>query len=168
MTLGGNDIAAFTKDGLNGKPLADIRRDVEAVAARLEAAVRFLKDNDEFPAGNDVVFANPPEFTDGTGDVASCPTASVAGFAESWQDPSEQARLVVYLLEEYMRIAVETGSDLVLFLESFCGHGFHHDDVDAACYRGPDTERWFDLTCIHPNPAGHGELARMFLDVISE
>ena len=67
-----------------------------------------------------------------------------------------------------MRVAVETGSDLVFFLENFCGHGYHNTDADAACYRGPDTERWFDLTCTHPNPTGHRELAQMFFNIVLE
>ena len=36
------------------------------------------------------------------------------------------------------------------------------------CYRGPDMDNWFDFTCIHPTPTGHGALADMFFDVISE
>jgi lysophospholipase L1-like esterase len=168
MTMGGNDIARFTKMGLEGTPLPEITAYVSEAATFFEEAVRFLKDPAEFPAGNAVVFANPPEFTDGTGDVASCPAASAGGFGSNWEDPVAQASLVVFLLETYMRVAVETGSDLVFFLESFCGHGYHHDDPAATCYRGPDAERWFDLTCTHPNPIGHGELARLFLSVVTE
>jgi lysophospholipase L1-like esterase len=168
MTMGGNDIAHFTKMGLEGAPLDHIAAYVDGAAADLEAAVRHLKDTTEFPAGNVVVFANPPEFTDGTGDVGSCPAASVGGYDGNWEDPVAQARLVVRLLEAYMRVAVETRSDIVFFLESFCGHGYRHDDPEAACYRGPDAERWFDLTCTHPNPVGHGELARLFFAVIDE
>ena len=168
ITMGGNDIADFTKDGLEGKPLDEIRADVERAAALLDQGIHRLKNRALFPAGNDVIFANPPEFTDGTGDVGSCPSASIAGYDRNWDDPQAQATLVVYLLEQYMRVAVETGSDLVFFLENFCGHGYHNTDADAACYRGPDTERWFDLTCTHPNPTGHRELAQMFFNIVLE
>jgi lysophospholipase L1-like esterase len=168
MTVGGNDIAHFTKMGIEGAPLDEISAYVDGAAAELESAIRTLKDPTLFPAGNAVVFANPPEFTDGTGDVGSCPTASLGGYDRNWEDPVAQARLVVRLLETYVRVAVQTQSDLVFFLENFCGHGFRNDDPAAACYRGPDTERWFDLTCTHPNPAGHGELARLFFDVVRE
>jgi hypothetical protein len=74
----------------------------------------------------------------------------------------------MWMMEQYMAVAVETNSDLVFVLESFCGHGFRHDDPQNGCYRGPDAERWFDATCIHPNPTGHGVLADMFLEIVEE
>ena len=52
--------------------------------------------------------------------------------------------------------------------ENFCGHGFHANDPASPCYRGPGQENWFDLTCIHPTPTGHGELADWFLATIEE
>lgn len=67
-----------------------------------------------------------------------------------------------------MSIAVDTDSDMLFLLEAFCGHGFHHDDPESPCYRGPDTEIWFDGTCTHPNPTGHAVIADMFLDVVRE
>ena len=55
----------------------------------------------------------------------------------------------------------------MLFLfESFCGHGFNSSDSTLQCYRGPNTEQWFDFTCFHPNPRGHEVIATMVLDVI--
>lgn len=168
MTIGGNDVAAFTKDGLDGVPLADITVDVQQIVQLLDDAVARLKDPAQFPGGVHVVFANPPEFTDGTGDTQSCPAASVAGFSGAWEDPAALAELVVYMLDEYMRIAVQHDADLVFFLETFCGHGYHHDDPQAACYRGAGAERWFDATCIHPNPTGHGVLADLFYAVVAE
>jgi len=74
----------------------------------------------------------------------------------------------IRLNEELVRAAVETGTDAMFLSERFCGHGFHSDDPDNECYRGPGTERWFDLTCIHPNPTGHAELADMIMDIIDE
>ncbi|MCC7108961.1 MAG: hypothetical protein IT382_06720, partial [Deltaproteobacteria bacterium] len=134
----------------------------------LRDAIVFLKDPAVFPGGVDVIFTNNFEFTDATGDVASCAAAAAAGFDRSWEDPRALADLVVWMMEQYMAIAVETESDLVFVLESFCGHGFHHDDPENGCYRGPDAERWFDLTCIHPNPTGHAVLADMFMAIVDE
>lgn len=53
-------------------------------------------------------------------------------------------------------------------LEHFCGHGFHNEDPESECYRGPGVERWFDFTCTHPTPAGHRQIADMVLAVIDE
>jgi hypothetical protein len=113
-----------------------------------------------------VVFSNIYEFTDATGDLASCPAASVAGFGSVAAPQMTPAYL--RSTEQYMRIAVEHHVDMVFSLENFCGHGFHRDDPNSVCYRGPDTEAWFDLTCIHPNPTGHAALARLFTTTIAE
>ncbi len=168
MTMGGNDIAAFTKDGADGMPVDEVTANVAAIVQKLRDAIELLKDPAVFPGGVHVVFTNNFEFTDATGDVASCPAAGAAGFDRPWQDPRALADLVVWMMEQYMAIAVETESDLVFVLESFCGHGFHHDDAANGCFRGPGAERWFDLTCIHPNPTGHAVLADMFMAVVDE
>ena len=65
-----------------------------------------------------------------------------------------------------MKVAVDTKIDMVFLQEDFCGHGYKNDDPGLQCYRGPNTPRWFDLTCIHPNPAGHAEIARLFRAII--
>jgi hypothetical protein len=141
---------------------------VESYVDKMRAAVEWLKDPAVFPAGNDVVFANMFEFTDGTGDVDACAAAGAAGFDEPWDRPEDLEELVIWMNEQYMDIAVDNGADMVFLLEAFCGHGFNHDDPNNRCYRGPDSEVWFDLTCIHPNPTGHEQIANMFLDVIAE
>ena len=74
--------------------------------------------------------------------------------------------LVIWANEQYLSIAVDTGTDMVFMLEQFCGRGFNHENTEGICYRGAGTERWFDLTCVHPNPTGHGALADLFRDVI--
>ena len=61
----------------------------------------------------------------------------------------------------------DTGSDMLFLLESFCGHGYNRADPSARCHN-PTGELWFDLTCIHPNPAGHTAIAEMFEAVVSE
>jgi lysophospholipase L1-like esterase len=166
MTIGGNDIASLTKDGSDGVPLEQILADTEAFITRLDEAVAWLKDPVNVPGGVDVVFANMFEFTDGTGELGSCPASGLAGFDEPWANPGDLELLVVHANEQFMRIAVDHGADMVFMLESFCGHGFNRDLIDGRCYRGPDAELWFDLSCIHPNPTGHAAIADMFLSVI--
>ena len=65
-------------------------------------------------------------------------------------------------------IPSETLRDMVFMLEHFCGHGFNADDPRAPCYRGPNSELWFDLTCTHPNAAGHAEIAKLFEATVTE
>ena len=72
----------------------------------------------------------------------------------------------VLINETFIDIAVRTNTDAVFLFEEFCGHGFFNDDPDNPCYRGPNAERWFDDTCIHPTPAGHRKLADMILAVV--
>jgi lysophospholipase L1-like esterase len=166
MTVGGNDIAAVTKDGAEGAPIDVTRPMVEQFVQNMRDAIHYLKDDPaRFPNGVFVIFANMYEFTDGTGDVTSCPAAGLAGFDQPWPDAEP---LVIWANEQYMQIAVETGTDMIFMLEHFCGHGFHNDDPNTRCYRGPNTERWFDLTCIHPNPTGHLQIANMFMSVVLE
>ena len=97
--------------------------------------------------------------------------AALVGFTE-WVDPNAQQAIVMYLLEEYMRIAVEYQVDYVWVLEHFCGHGYvaagANPDVTNRCYRPEDPTLWFDASCTHPNDAGHDGLFRLFKDVIAE
>ncbi len=168
MTMGGNDIAAITKAGADGASIADVTATMDAAIDDFRAAIELLKDPTVFPGGVDVVFTNNFEFTDGSGDVNSCPSASAAGFGEPWEDPQALAQLVVHMMEQYLAIAVETQSDMLFVLETFCGHGYNNEDPANGCYRGPGTPRWFDVSCIHPNPEGHAALAGMFMDVVDE
>jgi lysophospholipase L1-like esterase len=167
FTIGGNDVASFTKDGATA-PYEETLADVEEFILKLRDAVEWIKEPGRFPNGVDVVFANMFEFTDGTGDTSSCAAANLAGFDEPWEHPEWLEEFMIYANEEFMRIATDTGSDMIFLLETFCGHGFRNDDPTTRCYRGPDAERWFDLSCIHPNPTGHAKIAEMFLAVIAE
>ncbi len=171
MTIGGNDIAALTKAGApsGGHTYAEVEQMTEDFVAKLELALSwFREDPSRFPNGVFVVFSNMFEFTDATGDVTSCPAAGVAGFDEPWANPADLEHLVIWANEQYMRIAVETQTDMIFMLETFCGHGYHNEDAAGRCYRGPGTERWFDVSCIHPNPTGHGVISDMFMSVILE
>lgn len=172
MTIGGNDISEITKaGGTEGRPITEVEAMTQQAVADLEEAMLWLKDPVRFPNGSFVVFANPFEFTDGTGKTEACAAANLADL-EAWDDPDELARLVIWLNEQFMRIAVDTGTDMVFMLEHFCGHGWvatgPNADTQARCYLGPDTQRWFDDSCIHPNPTGHGVIAEMFMAVVDE
>ena len=169
MTIGGNDIASITSAGLDGEPIPDIWAQVEEfVQLQREAVQWFYDDPQKFPNGVFVIFANMFEFTDGTGETTACPAAGLAGFGAEWEDQDALADMVVYANEQFASIAMENGADMIFILENFCGHGFNHDDPTGICYRGPGTERWFDDTCIHPNPVGHDKLADMFMAVVDE
>jgi hypothetical protein len=72
--------------------------------------------------------------------------------------PEELKAIVIWVNEQYMSIATEFQTDMIFLLEEFCGHGFENGNPQAPCYRGPGTPRFFDLTCIHPNPAGHDHI----------
>jgi lysophospholipase L1-like esterase len=207
FTMGGNDIAAISQDGSQIDPntpegMAEIEAgypSMWALAHRtidyLEEALRFMKDPARFPNGSYVVFANPFEFTDGTGDVGACqpevieipltpdfslrldltsygiPLAELAGFGD-WARPEVQQEIVVWILEQYMRLAVEFQVDLAWMLESFCGHGYVATGADAdmsnRCYRPDDPSRWFDVTCIHPNERGHTEIFKLLRALVLE
>lgn len=160
MTLGGNDVAAWAKAKLD-VPTATARAD--EAAGELRAAIDWLKDPARFPAGVDVVFANVYEFTDTSGDLASCPTAGLAGFSGSW---AEGAEAIAHLQERFLEIAVQTKTDMIFMMEHFCGRGFRRGDASLQCYRGPNAPLWFDLTCIHPTPEGHAEIASLFMSTI--
>lgn len=160
MTMGGNDVNAWMQDKLDE---AQALAAADVAAGQMAAALHWLKDPAHFPKGSDVVFANVYEYTDTSGDLLSCPQAAAAGVSGKW---TEGTKAVVRLQEEYLRLAVETGSDMIFLLESFCGHGYRRNDPSLQCYRGPNAELWFDLTCIHPTPKGHEVIANLFGDVI--
>jgi lysophospholipase L1-like esterase len=177
FTMGGNDIAKITQVGgeasdaevAAGYPQAWAL--AESTLSYLHESLTWLKDPARFPNGSQVIFANPFEFTDGTGKTDACPVAPLAGY-KPWKKPEVLEEVVIYILEGYMDIAVQTDTDLIFMLESFCGHGWvatgPNADVSNRCYRGPDAGLWFDDTCIHPNAAGHGAIFEMFRAEIEE
>jgi hypothetical protein len=166
MTMGGNDMSSIAKEANGGDTTAQTMTKVDASLQAFESAVTWLEDPAHFPSGSYIVFSNIYEFTDATGDLASCPAAALAGFDAVAAPQMTPAYL--HVAEQYMRIAVDHQIDMVFSLENFCGHGFHADDPNSACYRGPNSEVWFDLTCVHPNPMGHAALARLFETTIAE
>jgi lysophospholipase L1-like esterase len=168
MTIGGNDISSLTQDGIAGVPPEDLWAQTESFVSLMRDAVSWLRWPGRFPNGISIIYANMFEFTDGTGDVTSCPAAGLAGFGAEWEDPDLLAELVIWANEQYLSIAVDFAVDMVFMLEHFCGHGFNADNPAAPCYRGPDAETWFDFTCIHPNAIGHAQIERLFLSVVDE
>jgi lysophospholipase L1-like esterase len=166
MTMGGNDMSAIAKEATAGDTPAQSMAKVDLALQHLEEAVTWLKDPAHFPNGSYVVFSNIYEFTDATGDLASCPAAALAGFGAVAAPQMTPAYL--HAAEQYLRIAVDHQIDMVFSLENFCGHGFHATDPNSVCYRGPNTDVWFDLTCIHPNPTGHAALANLFTTTIAD
>lgn len=167
ITVGGNDLANLTEGFIEGQSTEELWAQTEEMMQRVREAVEWLKDPHRFTGEVHVVFTNLYEFTDATGDVTSCPLAELAGFGAAVEDPA-LAEMVVWSMEQYMSIAVDTGSDMLFLLETFCGHGFNYDDPTGRCYRGKEAELWFDLSCIHPNPTGHAVIADMFHAVTLE
>jgi hypothetical protein len=166
-TMGGNDIFAAASTLLEGGG-------VEASLAVLDRAVGFqrdamwwFRDNADlmFPGGVAVISANVYEFTDTTGDLSACPMADQLGFGGQ---ADEVGFATGYLNAAWAEIAVETGTDVLFLQEEFCGHGFASTDPENPCYRGPDAAVYFDLTCIHPTPAGHSRLSAMFTAVVDD
>jgi len=168
FTMGGNDISNITQAGIDGVPHEEIWETVYEFVQYLRDALAWFREPGQFPNGVFIVYANMFEFTDGTGNTDACPAASLAGFGEEWDDPDALADMVIWANEQFLRAAVDYQADMLFMLEHFCGHGFNHNDPEGPCYRGPETPRWFDDTCIHPNPAGHQVISDMFDQTVAE
>ena len=168
MTMGGNDINSLAQDATDGVSSQELWTATMDFVDLQRDALDWLLEPGRFPNGVFVVFANMYEFTDGTGDVQACDVSGLAGFDEPVPQPEELKQMVVWANEQFVKMAVDTGTDVVFLLEEFCGHGFNADDPTAPCYRGPNQATWFDLTCIHPNVAGHDHITDMFMSVVDE
>jgi lysophospholipase L1-like esterase len=166
ITMGGNDIFKIAERGIEGATVEELWDQTRQFVQYMRDAVEWFRTPGRFPNGVYVVFANIYEYTDGTGDLSSCPAAALAGLVGEWENPEALSSMLIWADEQFLALAVETGTDMVFMLEEFCGHGYRNTDPQVECYRGPDAERWFDLTCIHPNPLGHAALAEMFLSVV--
>jgi lysophospholipase L1-like esterase len=162
MTIGGNDIIRWAEQNYS---LEQAEADANMLGAAMQATIEWFQDPSRFPNGVYVVFSNIYEFTDGTGEIGNCPGAQFIGLPPTYTDG---VAAIATLEEHYMRIAVETQTDVILLLENFCGHGYSRDDPNSTCYLGRGAPLWFDLTCIHPNPDGHHALAGLFQQVIEE
>ena len=167
ITVGGNDLSNLTEGFMEGTPVSALWVETEEFMNLIRETIEWIAAPGRFPNGVYVVTTNLYEFTDATGDVTSCPAAGLAGFGEAVTDPA-LTEMVIWAMEEFMSVAVDTNTDMLFLLESFCGHGYNYDDPAGRCYRGPEAELWFDLTCIHPNPLGHEVIADMFFSVVTE
>ncbi|MBT9557317.1 MAG: hypothetical protein IV100_14855 [Myxococcales bacterium] len=170
MTAGGNDLFSWAQDLVSGVPVADLWLLAEKAVQDLDDSIHWLVDDPtRFPNGVYVVFGNTYEFTDtdSGNDLASCPGANLIGMDTALIDPDFVA-MATWMAGEYMRIAVETKTDMAFFGELTCGHGHMNDNPEGRCYRGPGTSLWLDITCMHPSAAGHAGIADMFLATIGE
>lgn len=167
FTVGGNDVVDFVQMSAGGDSDELVWQRAEQTIIALEAAVEHLKDPNTYPAGNLVLFATPFEYTDWSGEISSCAAASASGLSEL-SAPSLLRDIMDWLSVEYLRVAETHGADIIYLLEAFCGHGFRNDDESGPCYRGENAERWFDLTCIHPNAAGHAQILQRFQAILAE
>ncbi|TNE48228.1 MAG: hypothetical protein EP343_16580 [Deltaproteobacteria bacterium] len=164
MTMGGNDLQSIAKDNQKGVSMDKLMAKAEKAVSLLRDAIVWAKDPKRFPNGSYVIFGNIYEYTDGTGDVKSCPASKAVGLDQPWP---EGRPILIALNEGFMKIAVDTKSDMIFLLEEFCGHGFHNEDPKTECYY-PGAEQWFDFTCTHPNPTGHDQITRMVMSVVNE
>lgn len=170
MTVGGNDVFKWAQDRVQGTPIADLWVLAEKAVGDMEEAVHWLVDDPAtFPNGVFVVFANTFEFTDvdSGNDFATCPGADIIAMDTALVEP-EFSEIVAWMMAEYMRIAVETGTDMAFMGEHTCGHGHMYDNPEGRCYRGPGASLWLDITCMHPSADGHAGIADLFLAVVDE
>lgn len=162
MTMGGNDIADMAT---KKKSVSEAQTQAAQVLVDMRKAVEWLVDPINFPNGSYVVWANIYEYTDLTANLSSCPTGALAGFSGEWIPGTA---ILTMLREGYMKIAVDTKTDLLFMGEHFCGHGYNANLASGQCYRGPNTANWFDISCIHPTPEGHTQIADTFMTLIDE
>lgn len=169
MTSGGNDIFSLLEDVAAGVPEADLRATYTRAVDLLEEAVRWVVEPGRFPNGVYVVFANTYDFTDrdGAGDMAACDGAQLIGMDAPLMEPVTWS-LLGEAQERYLRLAVETGTDMLFLGEVFCGHGWNTADPLSRCYRGPRAQTWTDFTCEHPNGLGHAAIHDMVMAVVDE
>lgn len=175
MTIGGNDMFAAAEDVATQGEAAAVTTVSQAITY-LDEALAWIREgadldgptpevSDRFPNGVFVAYSNVYEYTDATGDLGSCPAAEILGFDYAVPQLRDG---YIWISEAFLELSVRYHMDAILMLEHFCGHGFRADDPEGECYRGPDTEPWFDGTCIHPNPAGHRQIAEMFYWTITD
>ena len=74
----------------------------------------------------------------------------------------------VWANEQYMQVAVESGTDMIFMFEAFADTA-----TTEPCRKRPvigprPNENWLDLTCVYPTPTGHEQIANAFGAVIAE
>jgi hypothetical protein len=169
MTIGGNDIYSLLEDVSAGVDEATMRATFADAMALMRDAAEWVVEPGRFPNGAFLVFANTYDFTDldAAEDMALCPGAELIGMTAPLEDPVLWD-ILRSSQEEFMSIAVDTQTDMIFLGEQFCGHGYANAEPGGRCYRGPDTDLWLDLTCMHPDDLGHAAIADMVLGVVDE
>ena len=171
MTVGGNDLYSLLDDIKTGTvDEATMRATWQEAIDDLSDAIHGLKDDPAaYPGGVSVIVANIFDVTDevGAADIADCVGAQVIGLSEPLLDPLT-AELAIQWQESLLDLSVETGIDVAFMGENFCGHGYNWDDTTGRCYRGGDSNIYFDASCEHPTAYGHAAIAELMLGVIDE
>lgn len=167
MTIGGNDLHSWVTDFKEGSTIEQIMEETESTIQLMDNAIGwFFEDPERFPKGVSVITSNIYEFTDATGDLNACLVSIFTGLGGTWP---EGVAPTIRFNEAFMEITVKYQIDMIFMLENFCGHGFHNLNPASQCFIPPNGgDRWFDLTCIHPNPTGHYVIADMFMKVVNE
>lgn len=168
LTIGGNDIYALLEDVRAGVDETTLRDTYTRATGLFREAVDWIQEPGRFPNGVYVIFATTYDFTDHDGamDMASCDGAQLINMDAPLMEPITWD-ILGEAQETYVRTAVETGTDLIFMGEAFCGHGWDAGNPASRCYR-PAGGVWTDLTCEHPNAAGHDAIFDMFMAVIRE
>lgn len=171
MTIGGNDLYNLL-DHVKNQDVdeATMRTEWDSALSDLSDAMHWLKDDPTmFPGGIDVIVADLFDVTDATSaaDIADCPGAQAVGLDVPLVDPLT-AELTIQWQEAVLQVAVETDIDVAFMGETFCGHGYNWDDATGRCYRGGDSDVYFDASCEHPTQYGHAAIANTMLGVIDE
>jgi hypothetical protein len=169
MTVGGNDIFSLLEDAGAGASEDELRATFTRATDLLREAVEWVVEPGRFPNGVFLVFGNLFDFTDpdSAEEMAACPGAQLIGMDTALRNPAVHT-VLAEAQETYLQIAAETGTDLFFLGEAFCGHGNNASDPNSRCYRGPGAALWYDLTCEHPNAAGHAALVELVTAVIDE
>jgi len=171
LTVGGNDLYNLL-DHVSTQDVdeATMRAEWDSALADLSDAMHWLKDDpSRFPGGIDVIVADIFDVTDATSaaDIADCEGAQAIGLSDALVDPLT-AELAIQWQEAVIQVAVETDIDVAFMGEAFCGHGYNWDDTTGRCYRGGDSDVYFDASCEHPTHFGHTAIANTMLGVIDE
>lgn len=171
MTIGGNDLYNMLDHLKTGDAdEATIRSEWDAALVDLSDAIHSLTDDpSQYPGGLSVIVADIFDVTDATAaaDIADCEGAQAIGLSEPLVDPLT-AELAIQWQEAVIALSVETGIDVAFMGEAFCGHGYNWDDTTGRCYRGGDSDIYFDASCEHPTKYGHAAIAATMLGVIDE
>ncbi len=170
MTIGGNDLYSLLNDVKDAVDQETIRAEWQEGIDDLSDAVHWLTDDPAtFPGGIDVIVANIFDVTDadGAADIADCEGAQMLGLDDPLKQPFTQ-ELVLHWQQSLLALSAETGIDVALMGENFCGHGYNWDDTTGRCYRGGDATLYLDATCEHPSPDGHAAIEALMLGVIDE